>query len=179
MNKNDGLREKLTVNRDSGIHLDRMGRFWHRGQPITHKRTQMALLRWLDVQDDGRPILRLDEERFAYRTVEEALLIVVAVRRTNDRIFVSLNDKTEEELAYQSLMQTPDNVIYCLVRDARLLARLTTSAYYTLADSIVEDANSFKVAAWGQSFPVRQVQCQSLTQQHVGKIHDNRPNTSR
>jgi len=145
------LIEKL---RQTGIRLDRQGRFWHEGEEIRHARFRKALLRWLDLRDDGRPILRLDDERYAYVEVEDALLLVVSVRWVGDRAFIKTNDDAEEELRYSSLEQARDNSLYCRVRDSGLLARVTTPAYYTLAEHIEEAPGGFELVAAGQRFAI-------------------------
>ncbi len=124
--------------RQTGIRLDREGRFWHEGAVVTHRGFQRALLRWLDRLDDGRPILRLDEKRYAYVDVDDAELLAVSARWDGDRAILALNDETEEELDYPSLTVGAENALYCRVRNGRLTARITTPAYYVLAERIEE-----------------------------------------
>ena len=140
------LIEKL---RQTGIRLDREGRFWHEGEEFTHKRFRQTLLRWLDVLPDGRPILRIDDKRYAYVDVDDALLIATAIRWQDDRAFVTLNDGSEEELAYDTLSQASDHTLYCLVRNKRILARIATQAYYLLANRIEESGDRFVLNAGG------------------------------
>ncbi|WP_428269303.1 hypothetical protein [Haliangium sp.] len=128
--------EQIERLRQTGIRLDRAGRLWHEGAEITHPGLRRALLRWLDVRADGRTILRLDAERYAYIDVEDAHLIVVSARWEGDRVRLRLNDDSEEELDYASLIQADDATLYCRVRGDRLLARLSTPAYYALAERI-------------------------------------------
>ena len=127
------LLEKL---RQTGIRLDRQGRFWHEGQPITHAGLARALLCWLDRLPDGRPILRLDDTRYAYLEVEDAHLLVLSAHWRGDRVFLRLNDGSEEELDYASLRVAADDALYCAVRDGVLRARLTTPAYQALGEHI-------------------------------------------
>lgn len=122
--------------RRTGIRLDREGRFWHEGAQVAHQGFHRALLRWLDRLEDGRPILRLDERRYAYLEVEDAHLLVLSARWDGDRAFLTLNDGSEQELDYGSLRVGDDDALYCAVRDGRLEARITTPAYYTLAERI-------------------------------------------
>jgi hypothetical protein len=140
--------------RQTGIRLDREGRFWHEGGEITHKRFRLTLLRWLDILPDGRPILRLDDERYAYVDVDDAHLIVTGLRWQGDRAFVTINDGSEEELDYGSLSQAADHTIYCQVRDKRLTARIATQAYYSLANRIEEAGTGFVLKAKGGSHPI-------------------------
>jgi hypothetical protein len=141
--------------RQSGIRLDREGRFWHEGRAITHGRFRKTLLRWLDVLDDGRPILRLDAQRFAYVEVDDAHLLAVAAHWRGNRVFLVLNDGSEEELDYASLCVDPrDDALYCSVRGGRLEARITTAAYYEIATRIVEEDGRFSLRASGNAFPI-------------------------
>ena len=66
--------ELLERMRTIGLRLDRGGTFWHEGSQVTHPRLREALLRWLDVRDDGRDIVRLDDKRYAYVDIEDAHL---------------------------------------------------------------------------------------------------------
>ena len=122
--------------RQTGIRLDREGRFWHEGAQVSHQGFQRALLRWLDRLEDGRPILRLDERRYAYLDVEDAHLLVLSARWDGDRAFLTLNDGSEQELDYASLQVAEDDALYCSARDGQLEARITTPAYYVLAQRI-------------------------------------------
>lgn len=148
--------EKL---RQTGIRLDRQGRFWHQGAEVTHPGFRRALLRWLDRLDDGRPILRLDERRYAYVDVDDAHLLAVSARWQGDRVYIKLNDDSEEELDYPSLTMAADNALYCRVRGGRLEARITTPAYYVLAEGIEpdedrDDIDRFVLRARGRSFAI-------------------------
>jgi len=145
--------ELLEQFRQTGIRLDRQGRFWHEGAEITHDRLRRALLRWLDRLDDGRSILRLDEQRYAYLEIEDAHLLVVSARWQDDRAMVTLNDATVEELAYDSLRIADDDTLYCAARSGKLEARVTTPAYYALAERIEETTGGgFALRAAGSSF---------------------------
>jgi hypothetical protein len=140
--------------RQTGIRLDREGRLWHEGAEIAHPGLRRALLRWLDRRDDGRPILRLDERRYAYVDVDDADLLVLAARWDGDRALVTLNDETTEELDYASLAVGDDDALYCRVRGGVLEARITTPAYYTLAERIEETDDGFALRAVGRLFVI-------------------------
>jgi len=153
--------------RQSGIRLDRNGRFWHQGDEIRHDGLRRALLRWLDRLPDGRLIIRMDEHRYAYLDVDDAPLLVTAVTWRGDRAFVTMNDGSEEELAYAGVTVGVDHALYCPVRGGTLEARITTPAYYALAEGIIpltpdggdgseeSEGGEFAVQARGQTFPIR------------------------
>lgn len=141
--------------RQVGLRLARDGTFWHRGTPITHPRLARALLRWLDVRpEDGRPILRLDERRYAYVDVDDAMLLVTSIQwRGGDAIAV-LNDGTEEPLAYATLAVGAGDAMYCKARGGKLLARLTPTAFYSLAERIEQRGDRFVLLAGGGEHPI-------------------------
>jgi hypothetical protein len=147
--------EQIERLRQTGIRLDRNGVFWHEGQPVTHERFQKTLLKWLDRLDDGRAILRLDEKRYAYVDVDDADLLALSARWEGDRAFLKLNDDSEEELAYDTLEQDESSALYCKVRGGALTARITTAAYYSLAERIEETDGGFALRAAGALHAIR------------------------
>ncbi len=146
--------EMLERFRRTGIRLDRSGRFWHEGEQISHPGLRNALLRWLDRLPDGRHILRLDAKRYAYVDIDDAPLLVTSARWEHDKVFVVVNDGSEEELRYDTLVNADDNGLYCQVRDGRLEARLTTPAFYAVAEGMEEQADGFALRASGGLYPI-------------------------
>jgi hypothetical protein len=134
--------EQIEQFRTIGLKLDRAGTLWHQGTAVTHARLRQALLRWLDVRDDGRDIVRLDDKRYAYVDVEDAHLRALSLRWDGDRAFVTWDDDQEEELAYDSLRQADDNAIYVRAH-GRLRGRIAGPAYHALAERVVEDGGGF------------------------------------
>src|SRR5712664_1423000 len=59
------------VREQSGLRLDREGRFWHRGDLLEHARTIAALHRGLHRAEDGRWAVRIGPG-WAYVEVEDA-----------------------------------------------------------------------------------------------------------
>jgi hypothetical protein len=129
------LLEKL---RRSGIRVDRQGELIHEGEPIRHEGLRRALFRWLDRLDDGRYILRLDQDRFAYLDVEDTPLVVRALRVDGDRVSLQLSDGSEEPLDPLTLTVDGQGILRCWVRARRIEARLATSAAAVLAERITE-----------------------------------------
>jgi uncharacterized protein len=148
--------EQIERFRQTGIRLDREGRFWHEGAEVSHVGLRRALLRWLDRLPDGRPILRLDEERYAYVDVEDADLLAVSARWAGERPILVLNDESEEELDPSTLELGEGGALYCRVRGGVLTARIITPAYYVLAERIDETAPGvFALRAGGQLHAIR------------------------
>lgn len=132
---------QLEQMRELGLRLDAAGRFWHAGVEVTHPRLRTALLRWLDVRDDGRDIVRLDERRHAYVTVEGAHLRAVSARWDGDRCWVTWDDGAEEELAYGALAVAPDNALLMPARGGRLRGRIGGAAYQTVTERVAADGD--------------------------------------
>ncbi|MEJ7599102.1 MAG: hypothetical protein WKG01_14430 [Kofleriaceae bacterium] len=144
--------ELLEKMRTIGLRLDRTGTFWHEGASVTHPRLRQALLRWLDVLDDGRDIVRLDDKRHAYVEVEDAHLRALSAHWDGDRCLVLWDDDQEEELDYASLRQAPDHAFYARAR-GKLRGRIAGAAHHAVTERIVED-DGFKLAAAGKQWPI-------------------------
>lgn len=145
--------ELLEKMRAIGLRLDRAGMFWHEGSPVTHARLRQALLRWLDVREDGRDIIRLDCKRYAYVDIEDAHLRATSARWDGDRICVLWDDGREDELDYGSLCQAPDNALYARVR-GKLRGRIAGPAYHAVAERIGESGDGFELHAAGRAWPI-------------------------
>jgi hypothetical protein len=147
----EGMIEKM---RAIGLRLDRSGTFWHQGTAVTHPRLRQALLRWLDVRQDGRDIVRLDDKRYAYVDIEDAHLRARSARWEDARCFVLWDDDREAELDYASLHQAADHALYVNVGE-RLRGRIAGPAYHAIAERIVEvSGGGFALDAAGRRWPI-------------------------
>ena len=144
--------EQIEKMRAIGLRLDRGGTFWQEGTPVTHARLRQALLRWLDVRDDGRDVVKLDDTRYAYVDVEDAHLRARSARWAGDRCFVLWDDDRETELDYTTLTQAPDNALYA--RIGRLRGRIASPAYQTIAERIHERDGGFELDAATSRWPI-------------------------
>ena len=149
--------ELLEKMRAIGLRLDRAGTFWHEGAAVTHPRLREALLRWLDVLDDGRDIVRLDDKRYAYVEVEDAHLRARSARWDGDRCLVLWDDEREAELDYGDLRQAADHALYTRAQ-GRLRGRIAGPAYHAIAERIVEATGeagaAFCLEAAGKRWPI-------------------------
>ncbi len=147
--------EQLEKMRAIGLRLDRAGTFWHENTTVSHPRLRQALLRWLDVRDDGRDIVRLDDKRYAYVDVEDAHLRALSARWDGDRCLILWDDDQEEELDYASLRQAEDNAFYTKARNGRLRGRIAGAAHHAVAERIVETPDGgFALAAASKQWPI-------------------------
>ena len=146
--------ELIEKMRAIGLRLDRAGTFWHEGTAVSHPRLRQALLRWLDVLDDGRNIVRLDEKRYAYVDIEDAHLRARSARWDGDHCIVLWDDEQEEELAYGTLAQAKDHAFYATVR-GKLKGRIAGPAYHQIVEHVVEAPDGFVLEAAGKRWPIR------------------------
>jgi hypothetical protein len=145
--------ELIEKMRAIGLRLDKAGTFWQEGSPVTHLRLRQALLRWLDVLDDGRNIIRLDEKRFAYVDIEDAHLRALSARWDGDRFFILWDDDQETELDYGALSMSEDNAFYTKVR-GKLRGRIAGAAHHALVERVVEQGDSFVLDAASKQWPI-------------------------
>ena len=145
--------------RRSGIRVDREGRFVHDGAEVTHEGLKRALFRWLDrlPPPDGRYVLRLDAQRFAYLDdVEDTPLVARAARIAADgAVLLALSDGSEEALDPETLTVDDAGVLRAWVRGGRIEARLATSATAVLADAISEAGGRPLLRLAGRSYALR------------------------
>ena len=140
--------------RQSGIRLDGEGRFWHEGEEVRHAGLRAALWRWLDRNPDGRHVLRLDERRFVYLDVDDVPHLVRSLRWDGDRAWILLADGTEEELEYATVHLRGGGAAYCKVKGGRLEARISTAAWGSLAERLLERGEGVFLQAAGKGFPL-------------------------
>ncbi len=143
--------------RETGLRLDREGRWWHEGRPVEHAGLSRALHRWLGRLEDGRYVLRLDADRYAYVEVEDAPYLVrtLELERTpvGVRVHVLLSDESEEELDYPSLTVGEGHALYCRVKGG-LPARFSRAAYQLLGELVEEVPGGFALRAAGALWPI-------------------------
>jgi hypothetical protein len=142
--------------RQSGIRIDREGRFIHEGGEVTHEGLKQALFRWLDRGEDGRYVFRLDERRFANVDVDDTPLVARAARvDAEGAIWLALSDGAEERLDPDTLTADGAGVLRAWVRGGRLEARLSSSAAAALADRLTESGGRPALLAAGGPRPIR------------------------
>ncbi len=140
--------------RQIGLRIDAAGRLWHQGDAVTHAGLRRALLRWLDVRADGRPIIKLDDVRYAYVDVDDTPLRITAVRWDGDVPIAYVDDDTAAPLDLAALTLDADGRLRTRVRDGRLAARLTSAAQQVLLERADERAGAYGVVAAGQFWPL-------------------------
>ncbi|MEK6608451.1 MAG: DUF1285 domain-containing protein [Myxococcota bacterium] len=141
--------------RQTGLRLDRDGRWWHEGGRVEHAGMARAFSRWVDRLDDGRYVLRLDEKRYAYVEVEDAPLVARSARveGVGVRVWLSLSDETEEALDPATLARRGGQ-LYCRARGGRLPCRLAPQAVYALGDALREEEGGVVLEIGGKRYAI-------------------------
>lgn len=122
----------------SGLSIDDEGRFLHRGEPITHRRTLEALWRSLEPAPGGRWLVRLGRES-GYVAVEETPWVVRGVAEGGGEApLLLLSDGSEERLDPASLREGDDGILRCTLRRGAP-ARFSRAAQIALGLSLEED----------------------------------------
>jgi len=69
-------------------------------------------------------------------------------------LMLILSDETEEALAPDTLYVGNENVLYCEVKEKRFPARFLRSAYYQLAEHVVEEDGTYVLPLNGKTYPI-------------------------
>jgi hypothetical protein len=144
--------EQIERFRTIGLRLDKAGTFWHEGEKVEHARLRQALLRWLDIRDDGRDIIRLDATRYAYVEVEDAHLRARSARWDGEHCLILWDDDLERELEYATLSQADDHALYAKIRSLR--GRIAGPAYHAVAERIIADGDGFALESVRARWPI-------------------------
>ncbi len=113
-----------------------------------------AFFRWLDRNDDGRWVLRLDANRFVYLDVDETPYVVRSLRWEGARPMARLSDDSEEPLACATLRLHPAGGALVTVKH-RFDARLSTAAWNALQDHLTTRDGAAWLDAEGGPYKLR------------------------
>jgi hypothetical protein len=138
----------------SGLRLDREGRFWHQGDLLEHARTIAALHRGLHRAEDGRWAIRIGPE-WAYVEVEDTGRFVRRVEPRGPGLRAQLATGEWVEVDPATLASGTEDALYVRVPDGDR-ARLTRAAQLSLSDHLREDAGSFWLELAGRRHRIGQ-----------------------
>ncbi len=135
--------------RESRIVLDKQGRFFHEGAPVTHPGMHKAFASWLRRHpDDGRYILSNGYD-WSYVTVEGAARFVRAVRDESGLPQVELLDGQELPLPPDALSTDAEGALWLRLPDGET-ARFTPAAQLELAPWLHERAGRIGIEIEGR-----------------------------
>lgn len=143
------------------IFVGKDGKWYHEGAEIIHRPIFLWLIQSLEKSEDDLFIVHLNNQK-CYLEVEDTPLVVQRVDRKPEgpdgpeRITLFLNDESEEPLDPETLRISPDNVLYCRVKNREFPARFLRPAYYQMAEFLEEDeGGKFFLMLNGKKFHVR------------------------
>jgi uncharacterized protein len=120
---------------DSGLRLDRTGRWWHDGEPIEHPRIVEAFNRGLTVTPEGRYRLEFGGD-WCFVEVEDCGYTVLAVEAAEGGLALRLSDRTAEWLEPRTLALDAEGVLTCRVKAGLARARLSRPAHLAVASAL-------------------------------------------
>lgn len=142
---------RLHTREDSGIHLDREGRWFHDGEEIDHPRVVRAWNQGIERAPDGRYILRFGWD-WCYFTVEDAPLQVTGLRLEDAEVVLQLSSGAVEPLDPHTLTEEA-GVLYCTTRSG-LEARFGRAAQGELATLLDERDGQPVLTIAGAVYPI-------------------------
>ena len=138
---------------DSGIRLDRDGRWWHDDQPIEHPRLVEAFNTGLVPTEDGRFKLIFGWD-WCFVEVEDAAYRVLGIDAEDSGFSLQLSNRTTEPLDPATLAVEPDGVLSCRVKNGRAKARFTRDAQFQLGSHMSERDGRIVLLAGGREYPI-------------------------
>ena len=135
----------------SGLRLDKEGRFWHRGGLVEHARTAAVLHQGVHRAPDGRWATRIGKD-WGYLDVEDAALFIRRIEPESTRLRAQLAAGEWVEVDPSTLAAGADDALYARVGGER--ARLTRAAQVSLSDHVREERGRFWLELGGRRFPI-------------------------
>jgi hypothetical protein len=135
----------------SGLRLDKEGRFWHRGGLVEHARTLAALHQGIHRAPDGRWATRIGKD-WAYLEVEDAALWIRRIEASSSALRAQLATGEWVEVDSATLAAGADDALYARVRGERV--RLTRDAQLSLSDHLRQDGAGFLLQLGERGFRI-------------------------
>src|SRR5437016_5922049 len=135
----------------SGLRLDKEGRFWHRGGLVEHARTLAALHQGIHRAADGRWATRIGRD-WAYLDVEDAALWLRRIEPSGASLRGQLASGEWVQIDPATLAAGADDALYARVGGER--ARLTRDAQLSLGDHLFEDGQDFVLQLGSRRFRI-------------------------
>jgi hypothetical protein len=119
---------------DSGIRLDREGRWWHEGERIDHPKIVEAFNQGVRPDESGRFKLFFGND-WCFIEVEDAAYQVLGVASDGT---LALSDRTSEPIDLKTLSLDAEGVFRCRVKKGLAAARFSRSAQAALGELLEE-----------------------------------------
>ena len=129
------------------IYIDKDGAWFHENRPIINEEIVGLFYSHLRRDQWGRYLIEW-RGQICEVDVEDVPLVVKRVDLENHAgaaghsVKVTLNDRSQEELDFDSLRVGHENVLYCSARSGALEARFSRPAYYQFAELLEYDEDS-------------------------------------
>ena len=133
------------------LSIDKEGNWRHEGVRITHEKTISLFFSALDREENGRYFIQVGNEK-AYVNIDDAPFVATSLRMTKEGIRLTFQDNSREILDPETLWFTSENIPYCKIRNRKMTAKLSRTAYYELAEYISEDGDGFVLTIKGKKF---------------------------
>jgi hypothetical protein len=138
---------------ESGIRLDREGRWWHDDELIEHPRIIEAFNAGLVPTDDGRFKLVFGWD-WCFVEVEDAAYRVGAVDVGESGVALRLSDRSVEPLDPSTLSVDSEGVLSCRVKGGRAKARFTRDAQFQIGTQMEERNGTIFLLVAGREYAI-------------------------
>lgn len=138
---------------DSGLRIDKRGRWLHDDVPIEHPNIIEAFNRGLRVQSDGRVQLHFGND-WCFVVVDDCAFTVVAIDEAEgERLSVRLSDRTAELLEFAALELDDEGVLTVKVKGGLARARFSRDAQFALAERFEPAGQTLGVRVGARLWP--------------------------
>lgn len=144
--------KKWHTREESGIRIDRRGRWFHDDEPIEHPNIIEAFNRGLSVKDDGKYVLTFGND-WCFVKVEACAFQAVAVDEAEgDRLSIRLSDRTAELIDFSGLALDDEGVLTAPVKQGLARARFSREAQFQLAERFEVDGDRLAIRVNGKTY---------------------------
>lgn len=123
---------------DSGLRLDKAGRWWHDDELVEHPKIIEAFNVGLTPDENGKFILRFGND-WCFVEVEDAAYQVTCVDVLAEGFLLRLTDRTAEPLNVDTLCLDDEGVLLARVKQGRAWARFSRDAQFQLGEQLQQD----------------------------------------
>lgn len=146
--------KRMHTREDSGLRLDRQLHWWHDDVLIEHPRIIEVFNCGLQVEEDGRYVLRVGNDWASVQVEDAAYEVRTVDVSEGDRVSVRLSDRTAELLDASSLGEDAEGVLTCRVKAGRAKARFSRDAQFQLGELLEEEQGRLVLAVGGRREPL-------------------------